>query len=250
MRVSQRSVAILSLIPLLLLAACAANTSGQSSGMMGTGTRMDAGMMQRHMATIPAEYANRTNPVAADAASLARGKTIYEANCVVCHGNTGQGDGPAAANLDPPPAPIAHTAQMMSDAYLFYRISQGGGFAPFNSAMPMWKDKLSESERWDVINYIRSLGSNGMMNGGGMMMGEGMMGSGTLWTLSPWWFLGWALLIGVIVAIVLAVAWAVRRPGRSAEPGETPLDILKRRYARGEISPEQFETMKRQLSEK
>ena len=241
---NQRSILILSLIPLLLLAACAANTSGQSSGMMGTGTRMDAGMMQRHMATLPAEYVNRTNPIAADTESQARGKTNYEANCLVCHGNIGQGDGPAAANLDPPPAPIAHTAQMLSDAYLFYRISEGGDFAPFNSAMPMWKDKLSESERWDVINYIRSLGSNSMMAGGGTMMGSGMW-----WTMAPWWFLGWALLIGVIVAIVLVIVWVIQRAGRSPQSVETPLDILKRRYARGEISDEQFETMKRQLSE-
>ena len=195
----------------LLLTACVAG----SSGTMGPG--MDEGMMQRHMATIPAEYAHRTNPVTADAESLARGETIYKTNCTVCHGSTGLGDGPAAANLDPPPAPIAHTAQKLSDAYLFYRISEGGDFAPFNSAMPMWRDKLSETERWDVINYVRSLGSDGLMNGGGMMMGGGMW-----WTMAPWWFLGWAVLIGVIIAVVLVVTWAVRRSGRSAEPGETP----------------------------
>ena len=239
---SQRSALFLSLIPLLLIAACAANTRGQSSGMMTTGMRMDAGMMQRHMATLPAEYAYRANPVAVDAASLMRGKTIYEAKCMTCHGDTGRGDGPAAANLNPPPAPIAHTAPMLSDAYMFYRISEGGGLAPFSSAMPMWRDKLSETERWDVINYVRSFGGNSMMN-------EGMMEDSLWWMMTPWWFLGWALLIGVIVAIILVVVWAVRRPRRSAEPGETPLDILKRRYAQGGISTEQFEVMKRQLSE-
>jgi len=243
------SALIVSLSLLVLLAACAANTGDQSFGM-GTGMRMDPGMMQRHMAPIPAGYADRTNPIAPDAESLARGKTIYEANCRVCHGDTGQGDGPAATNLDPPPAPIVHTAQMLSDAYLFYRISEGGDFAPFNSAMPMWKDKLNESERWDVINYIRSLGSSSMMGGGGVMMDGGMMGSGVWWMMAPWWFLGWVVLISVIVAVVLVAIWAVRRSGRSTKPDEMPLEILKRRYAQGEITSEQFEMMKRQLSEK
>jgi hypothetical protein len=47
----------------------------------------------------------------------------------------------------------------MNDAYLFYRISEGGLLAPFNSAMPAWKDVLDEQARWDVINYMRMLGS-------------------------------------------------------------------------------------------
>ncbi len=161
--------------------------------------RMDGGMMQRHMAPLPAQYAGLTSPIPADAESLARGKAIYEAKCAVCHGDGGWGDGPAAANLDPPPAAIAHTAQMLSDAYLLYRISEGGGFAPFNSAMPMWKDELSETERWDVINYIRSLGSNTMMTGGGMMMDGGLW-----WMMGLWWFLGGMLALAVITAIVFA----------------------------------------------
>jgi hypothetical protein len=69
------------------------------------------------------------------------------------------GDGPTAAGLDPAPAPIAHTSQMMSSSYLFYRISEGGAMAPFNSAMPSWKDVLGEEERWHVLNYVQALGS-------------------------------------------------------------------------------------------
>ena len=82
------------------------------------------------------------------------------------------GDGPGGAALDPPPTAIAHTSQMMGDAYLFYRISEGGAFAPFNSAMPSWKTALEEEERWDVINYVRALGSGQIEPGrrmGGMM---------------------------------------------------------------------------------
>ena len=68
------------------------------------------------------------------------------------------GDGPGAVNLDPPVSAIAHTSQMLSDAYLFWRISEGGQGDPLNSAMPTWKETLDEQARWDVINYVQALG--------------------------------------------------------------------------------------------
>lgn len=70
----------------LLLTACAAPAPSRMMGM-----RME-GMRQRHMADIPAEYSGLSNPTPAEAESLARGKTIYDANCAVCHGESGWGD--------------------------------------------------------------------------------------------------------------------------------------------------------------
>jgi mono/diheme cytochrome c family protein len=118
---------------------------------------MRSGMHQRHSAPVPTEYAGLTNPVAADRESLARGAAIYSTHCATCHGDGGMGDGPTGAALDPSPAPIAHTSQMMSDAYLFWRISEGG--VPFGTTMPVWKSTLDKRERWDVMNYVRALGS-------------------------------------------------------------------------------------------
>lgn len=109
-------------------------------------------------ADLPEEYAGLTNPLAGDQEAIAAGKEIYQQNCASCHGEEGTGHGPAAAALDPQPASLADQAMMqdLSDAYLFWRVSEGGAMEPFNSAMPAWKDTLTEMERWQVVSYIRT----------------------------------------------------------------------------------------------
>jgi mono/diheme cytochrome c family protein len=128
-----------------------------SRGMMGGGM-MRGGMHHAHHAEIPNEYDGLSNPVTANDDSIQRGGEIFAASCAVCHGDGGMGDGPAAASLDPPVMPIAHTSQMLSDAYLFWRISEGGQGDPLQSSMPAWKAVLDEEARWDVINYVQALG--------------------------------------------------------------------------------------------
>lgn len=135
--------------------------SSNGNGMMGMG----GGMMARHHATIPDDYAGLSNPISADEASIERGAVLYTAQCASCHGDGGMGDGPAAASLDPAPANIAHTSQMLGDDYLFWRISEGGAMAPFNSSMVAWKGIMDEDARWDVINYVQALGSGSVMPG-------------------------------------------------------------------------------------
>ena len=170
------------LLSVLLLVACnsaspeensASNTPASDSGMsMGPGMGMQSGMMARHQAPIPEEYKGLTNPVVADEASLERGAELFATYCATCHGDGGMGDGPASAALDPAPAPIAHTSQMMGDDYLFWRVSEGGAMEPFNSGMPAWENSLDEQARWDVLNYVQALGSGTMMpqhNMGGAM---------------------------------------------------------------------------------
>jgi mono/diheme cytochrome c family protein len=150
------------LLALVLLLAACDNTppaSKEPSTSPGMGMGRQEGMMARHSAPIPDEYAGLSNPVTADEASLQRGAQVYTTHCAACHGDGGMGDGPAGAGLDPAPAPIAHTSQMMGDSYLFWRIREGGAMEPFNSAMPTWKGTLDEQARWDVINYVRALGS-------------------------------------------------------------------------------------------
>jgi mono/diheme cytochrome c family protein len=140
---------------------------GAQDGQPGPG--MDrGGMMTHHHAEVPAEYAGLTNPIPADAASLERGAALYATNCASCHGDGGMGDGPAGSALDPAPAAVAHTSQMMADDYLFWRVSEGG--TPFGTSMPAWK-VLDEQARWDMVNYMRALGS-GTVNPAVGMGGE------------------------------------------------------------------------------
>ena len=147
--------------------------SGGMGGGMGQGGMGGNRMREFHMAPIPEEYAGVLSPVPADEDSIARGEPIFQQNCAVCHGETGLGDGPAAATLDPTPPMIAMTSQNLGDDHMFWRISEGGAMDPFNSAMPTWKAVLVEEARWDVINYVRSLGDGQMVGGAGQSMGMG-----------------------------------------------------------------------------
>jgi mono/diheme cytochrome c family protein len=97
---------------------------------------------------IPAE-----NPIAPTAESLARGQQLYAANCAVCHGTTGHGDGPAARTLNPPPLDLTVHVPLHPDAVLYGWISNG---VP-GTAMPVWKDQISADDRWNLLNYLHSL---------------------------------------------------------------------------------------------
>jgi Cu/Ag efflux protein CusF len=97
-----------------------------------------------------------------DPAATARGEKLFQTQCVVCHGTDGKGTGPGAKGLAHPPADLTHhfhRAPGDGDAYLFWRVSEGGQVEPFKSAqsaMPAFKTILSEEERWDVLAYVHA----------------------------------------------------------------------------------------------
>ena len=96
------------------------------------------------------------NPVQPDAASIHEGYTLYTLNCVMCHGPAGKGDGPVGLTLNPRPADLTvHTKQgVHSDGQLYEWITNGYP----HSAMPAFGQRLSDIERWNLVNYIRTLG--------------------------------------------------------------------------------------------
>lgn len=83
------------------------------------------------------------------------------------------------------------------------------------------------------------MGGRGMMGGFGGFPMMGMMGVGML--------LPWVLVIGGIVWLVMTVSRSQPQIGAPRPAGEAPLDVLKRRYAAGEIAKEQFDEMRRNL---
>lgn len=94
-----------------------------------------------------------TNPVPADAASIARGAELFNVTCTACHGVTGVGNGQVAAFFQTKkPADLTSPAiQFLSDGAIFMVISNGFGF------MPPLNENLTVRERWDVVNYVRTL---------------------------------------------------------------------------------------------
>ena len=93
------------------------------------------------------------NPVAADDSSRDRGAIFYEYNCKMCHGETGVGNGPIGAFLiEKKPADLTSSlVQDQSDGALFLTLTNGKGM------MPYMRENLTLRDRWDVINFIRTL---------------------------------------------------------------------------------------------
>jgi len=131
----------LSLLAVAILSALVLTACGGGGG--GTVTRVDP----------PDAYAAKTSP-AADAAA---GQTIYTQNCTSCHGETGLGDGPAGAALDPVPGNLQNAAKEASDQYMLWVISEGGAAASRSASMAAYKGVLSEADIWNVIAYIKTL---------------------------------------------------------------------------------------------
>ena len=87
--------------------------------------------------------------------SLKIGGDLFNQNCVVCHGEQGRGNGPAAANLSikPPDYGNGHL-DIHTDGDIFYWIQNG---ISQGSPMPAFKDKLTDDQIWHLVNYVRRL---------------------------------------------------------------------------------------------
>ncbi|MGB0034197.1 MAG: cytochrome c [Candidatus Acidiferrales bacterium] len=93
------------------------------------------------------------NPAAVTPQGQKSAAQFYKQNCVKCHGKTGDSNGAAAKSLPKKPTNFTDEDLMRkaTDGELFWKI--GTGRAP----MPSYQDKMSETERWQLVNYLRML---------------------------------------------------------------------------------------------
>lgn len=95
----------------------------------------------------PVSTRDTKNPYAGQASASAAGKEIYSRSCAACHGASGEGTG----NVPP----LAHgPAQQAADGEVFWYVTRGD----ISNGMPSWAS-LPENERWQVVSYVKSLGS-------------------------------------------------------------------------------------------
>ena len=91
------------------------------------------------------------NPQTENPASVERGRALFTINCAMCHGQTSAERGPVGKKLIPPPPGLDRDLlQKRSDAHLYKAISLGFG------RMPPFKDKLAPTERWELVNFLRT----------------------------------------------------------------------------------------------
>ena len=133
---------------------------GMMSGRMMRGGMMSNGMMGSNLSNsnantnwiAPPSANNLSNPMKDIVKASREGKNIFETQCFTCHGTDGRGDGPVAASLNPKPANLTSSkVQGQSDGAIFWKITNG------NAPMPSFKYALSKTQRWAVVDYIRTL---------------------------------------------------------------------------------------------
>jgi len=99
------------------------------------------------------------NPRTRTSESVNRGKFVYETYCLVCHGAAGHGDGPISSASGGPffgvRSVVTDTVMKKSDGYIYGVIVN----APMmgRGLMPRYADKVRGTDRWDLVNYIRTL---------------------------------------------------------------------------------------------
>lgn len=103
-----------------------------------------------------ATMANIRNPIPADSASVNRGRINFQINCAICHGPLGMGNGNATKYGFPGIGIGAgsNAANTLTDGYIFGMIRNGRGLMPSYN-------RIEESDRWDIVNYLRSIQGKG-----------------------------------------------------------------------------------------
>ena len=104
----------------------------------------------------PADFSSLTNPISRTTATSAAGAELYRVNCSMCHGTEGLGDGRVSAFLlaygyVAAPNLTAEGTAAKSDGDVYGILTNG------INVMPTFKNLLSPSDRWLLVDYIREL---------------------------------------------------------------------------------------------
>jgi len=98
-----------------------------------------------------------TNPIPNTVTSSTAGQNLFLANCASCHGVDARGGGPQAGTTPVrPPSLVSGHLDQHTDGDIFHWITNG-----LPGGMPTWASKLSETDRWNLVNYLRSLNGHG-----------------------------------------------------------------------------------------
>ena len=126
-------------------------------GRMGSEHRQ---RMERHWSFMqsgtPAAYRGQTNPFTPDSGIVREGAELYGLHCAGCHGPQGADDSAAVTGLSPSPALLAYMIQipMSVDEYMMWTITEGG--VQSGTAMPAFKETLTNVQIWKVITFMRA----------------------------------------------------------------------------------------------
>lgn len=109
-------------------------------------------MQQAQQWNAPASADAVKNPLTGNAQATKEGAALFSKQCLMCHGAKGMGDGIVGINLNPRPGNLLlPKAQKLSDGAIFWKISNG------KAPMPTFKGALTETQRWQLVNYVREL---------------------------------------------------------------------------------------------
>ncbi len=146
-----RSLTLLMLFCILLLAACKVSQPGG----------VESSIMKSIKRTVTIGDKEKKNPIASSPDAIKEGGEHFQHHCQICHGLDGHATGvPFAAQMSPPVPDLSDKdIQEYTDGQLHWIVENG--IAP--SGMPAWKGILDDDEMWKVVHYIRNLPAKGSL---------------------------------------------------------------------------------------